>query len=66
MKDLPIHILLFLLTGAVIVVVSTMFAEPEDEAMLKALPRRLLTFFLGCGAVVVVMLICEHTFASVH
>ena len=25
-----------------------------------------LTFFLGCGAVVVVMLICEHTFASVH
>lgn len=65
MKDLPIHILLFLLSGFVIVVVGSMFAEPEDEAMLKALPRRLLTFFLGCAVVVTVMLICEHTFASV-
>ena len=65
MNDLPVHILLFLLTGAVIVVVSTMFAEPEDAAMRQALPRRLLTFFLGCGAVIAVMLICEHTFAAV-
>lgn len=65
MKDWPIHLLLFLLAGAVIVVVSAMFAEPDDARMAKTLPRRLLTFFLGCAAVIVVMLICEHTFARV-
>jgi cell division protein FtsW (lipid II flippase) len=65
-KDWPIHLLLFLLAGAIVVVVSAMFAEPDDADMVKALPRRLLTFFLGCTAVIVVMLICEHTFASVR
>ena len=65
MKDLPLHLLLFAVAGAVIVVIGAMFAEPEDERMLATLPRRLLTFFLGCLAVALVMLICEHTFASV-
>ena len=65
MKDLPIHLALFVLAGAIIVTVSAMFAEPDDAKMLRILPRRLLTFFLGCAAVVVVMLVCEHTFASI-
>lgn len=65
MKDLPIHLALFLLAGAIIVTVSAMFAEPDDARMLRVLPRRLLMFFLGCGAVIAVMLVCEHTFARV-
>lgn len=65
MSDLPLHLGLFLLAGSIIVVISAMFAEPEDKPMLSAVPRRLLTFFLGCGAVVVIMLVCEHTFAKV-
>lgn len=66
MKDLPVHLLLFVLAGAIIVVVGAMYAEPDDARMVRTLPRRLLTFFLGCAAVVVVMLVCEHTFASVR
>ncbi len=66
MNDLPLHLLLFVVAGSIIVVIGAMFAEPEDDRMLKSLPRRLVTFFLGCAAVLVVMLICEHTFASIH
>jgi hypothetical protein len=51
--------------GGIIVVIGAMFVEPDDSKLLKTLPRRMLTFFLGCGAVTVVMLICEHTFATV-
>ena len=66
MNDLPFHLFLFVLAGSVIVVIGTFFAESEDRAALKALPRRLTTFFLGSALVAVVMLICEHTFASIH
>lgn len=65
MNDLPLHLALFVLAGSIIVTVSAMFAEPDDARMLRILPRRLLMFFLGCGAVIAVMLVCEHTFASV-
>ncbi len=65
MKDLPIHILLFLISGAIVVAIGALFAEPEDDAALALLPRRLLGFFLGSAIVVAVMLICEHTFAAV-
>lgn len=66
MKDLPVHLLLFLVSGAVIVVISAMFSEPDDTALLRVLPRRLLVFFAGCVAVAVVMLVLEHTLASVR
>jgi hypothetical protein len=36
-----------------------------DGPALRELPRRLLMFLLGCGVLVGIMLICEHTFASV-
>lgn len=65
MNDLPLHLFLFVVSGSIIVVIGSMFAEPDDAKMVKILPRRLLAFFLGCGAVTAVMLICEHTFASV-
>ena len=52
--------------GTVIVIISTLFAESEDAQALAILPRRLLYFFAGCVAVAGVMLILEHTLASVH
>jgi hypothetical protein len=66
MNDLPFHLLLFFIGGSVIVVISALFAETEDIDALAILPRRLLYFFAGCATVAVVMLILEHTLASIH
>lgn len=66
MKDLGLHLLLFGLAGTVVVVIGTLFSEPDDRAALRALPRRLLVFFAGCAVVAGVMLLLEHTVASVH
>ena len=66
MKDLPIHLLLFLFSGTVIVVISCMFSEPSDEQARRSFPRRWLHFFGGCLLVTVVMVACEHFFASIH
>ena len=65
MNDLPFHLILFLVSGTVIVVISCMFSETDDRAALKILPRRLLYFFVGCAAVALIMLVLEHTVASV-
>ncbi len=65
MNDLPFHLLLFAVAGTVIVVISAFFSEPEDSAALRAIPRRLFWFFVGCAGVAAVMLVCEHTFARV-
>ena len=64
MKDLGFHLLLFVITSAVIVTLSALFSSRSDREAFASLPKRLLTFLLGCGAVAVVMLIFEHTFAS--
>ncbi len=65
MSDIWIHVGLFLLVSSIIVAISCMFADSEDKSAVKAFPRRLLGFLGGCLLVVVVMLIFEHTFASV-
>jgi len=65
-NDLPFHLLLFAFTGTVIVTISSFFSEADDQAALRALPRRVLVFLGGCGLIAVVMLILEHTVASVH
>ncbi len=65
MKDLPIHLLLFVLVSAVIVLLGSFYAEAEDSQALRGFPRRLGVFLLGCAVLVGVMLICEHTFAGV-
>lgn len=65
MHDLGTHALLFLVTATVIVAVSCMFSEQEDRAALAVFPRRLLKFILGSGLVLGVMLVLEHTLASV-
>ena len=66
MKDIGFHLLLFLAAGTVIVVIGSLFSESDDKAALRVLPKRLLRFFLGCALVLVVMLVCEHTLASIH
>lgn len=65
MHDLGFHIGLFLFSTLVIVAVSCMFTEADDQKALKLFPRRYLTFVLVSTVVVVVMLVVEHTFASV-
>jgi len=65
MNDLGFHLLLFTVSGAVIVAVSALFSEPSDARALRLIPRRLLWFFIGCAIVAAVMLVLEHTFARV-
>jgi hypothetical protein len=65
MNDLGFHIGLFLFSTLVIVAVSCMFTEADDQKALQLFPRRYLTFVLVSTVVVVVMLAVEHTFASV-
>jgi hypothetical protein len=66
LKDYLLHGGLFLFAGSVIVAISCMFADADDRTAMKAFPRRWLTFFGGCLLVVLIMLIFEHTLASVH
>ena len=65
MNDLPFHLFLFLASGTVIVTISVLFSEAHDRDALRVLPKRLLYFFVGCAAVALVMLLCEHTLASI-
>jgi preprotein translocase subunit Sec61beta len=65
MHDLGTHALLFLVTASIVVAVSCMFSEEEDRAALAVFPRRLFKFMVGSGIVLGVMLVLEHTLASV-
>ena len=65
MNDLVIHIGLFLFSTLVIVAVSCMFTEADDQKALRLFPRRYLTFVVVTSVVVVVMVAAEHTFASI-
>lgn len=66
MNDILFHIVLFLVAGTVIVIISCMFTEADDGAAMRSFPRRWITFFGGCALVTAIMLIAEHTFASIH
>ncbi len=66
MKDILIHGSLFLFVSMVIVAISCMFADSDDRLAARAFPRRLLGFIGGCLAVMLLMLLFEHTMASVH
>ncbi len=66
MKDYLLHGGLFLFVGTVIVAISCMFADADDRTAMKAFPRRWFTFVGGCILVVLVMLLFEHTLASVN
>ena len=66
MNDIGLHIFLFVVAGTIIVIASCMFTEADDQAALRSFPRRWLTFFGGCLLVTVLMLVAEHTFASIR
>lgn len=65
MNDLGFHLALFFLSTAIVVGVSCMFTEADDSRALRLFPRRYLTFTIVSGIVVGVMLLIEHTVASV-
>jgi len=66
MSDLLVHLGLFVFACTVIVAISCMFADSDDANAWRAFPRRWLSFMGGCGLVILVMLVFEHTFASIH
>ena len=61
-----VHLLLFLVASLVIVLIGTLFAESDDSAARREFPRRLIKFLVGCSIVLGIMLVCEHTLASIH
>jgi hypothetical protein len=63
-KDLGVHVVLFLIVSFAIAVLGSMFAESRDAPALRGLPRRFLMFVAGCAILTALMLLCEHTFAS--
>ena len=65
MKDYGTHLALFAIVGTAIVVLNAVFAEPDEARALRSLPKRLLWFFAGCGILVAIVLVLEHTLASV-
>lgn len=64
MKDLGVHVLLFALVGAVIVVMNAFHDQAHDRAAFRSLPRRLATFTLGCLIVTALLLFAEHFLAA--
>ncbi len=65
MNDLVVHLLLFVLVAAVIVVCGAFYGEPDDGRALRTVPMRLAWFVGGCTLLVLVVLVIEHTFARV-
>ncbi len=50
-----LHLLLFALATLVVVVMAAFYAEADDTAALKSVPRRFVRFYLSCvvlGAIV--------------
>lgn len=65
MNDLGVHLALFLFMSVAIVAFGVMFSEPDDAAALRSFPKRWMWFVAGCALLVAVMLVVEHTLASV-
>ena len=65
MNDIVIHIGLFLLVALAFVIIGAFYSEAEDGPAFRILPRRFLFFLIGCAGLVLVMLLIEHTVASV-
>jgi len=66
MNDLGVHLLLFLVISVAIVVCGVFYSEPDDHKALRLIPRRLAWFIGGSGILVAVILLIEHTVASVN
>ena len=62
---LLVHVALFLILAAAIVVCGAFYAEPDDGIALRSLPRRYLVFVVSCTVVAGLMLLAETFFAAV-
>ena len=65
MNDIVVHLLLFTLVSAAIVMMSAFFSEQEDRRALASFPKRVLVFVLGCSVLAALLLAVESTFASI-
>lgn len=65
MKDISVHVLLFLVVSFAIVLMSAFFTEAEDGKALKSFPRRFVVFVVCCAILSGILLVLEHTFARV-
>jgi hypothetical protein len=63
MNDLPVHLLLFAFVGLVISALNAVFADADDAAAARSLPRRSLWFFGGCGILAALILLAERFLA---
>lgn len=66
MKDIGVHLLLFVVVGLAIVVLNAVYAEPDDGRALRSLPRRFLWFAGGCALLAAILIVLEHTLAAVE
>lgn len=66
MKDLGLHILLFLVISAAIVLSSAFFSERDDRRALASFPRRYMVFVIGCSVLAGILLLIGATFASIR
>jgi hypothetical protein len=64
--SLVVHIALFLCIAAAIVVISAFYADAEDRAAFRSVPKRAFQFVFGCTLLAVVLIVCEHVFGSVR
>ena len=65
MSDLAVHIGLFLVASLAIVGLGSCYSDADDERALRRFPRRFLMFLAGCGLLALIMIVLEHTVASV-
>jgi hypothetical protein len=65
-KDLGVHLALFVAIATAIVTLGVFYSDAEDRAAFRHWPRRMLHFCFGCVILVAILLVCEHTFASLE
>ena len=65
MNDRLIHLLLFVTLSAVIVLMGAFYGEPDDSKALHGFGRRLIVFLIGCAVLAGIIILAEHTVASV-
>ena len=63
--DFLVHLALFVVASLAIVLLGCFHGEAHDAAALRCLPRRLGVFIGGCTVLALVILLLEHTFASI-
>jgi len=66
MSEIVVHILLFLVASLAIVGLGSCYADAADGPVLRNFPRRFLMFLAGCGLLAAIMILLEHTVASVN